>query len=337
MDKRFKIPIVLFIFKRTDTVIRIIERIRSVAPAKIYLIGDEGRNDDEKKLVAQCRQAVVSAIDWDCEMVENFADENRGVYGQIALGAKWIFEREESAIFLEDDNLPETTFFEYCKECLEKYQDNEEIFWICGTNYLEKCCPKNGASVFKSKHLMPCGWASWSRKFNKYYDYTFSKADSTGWEKQFKTKYKDKRLFHQQRRSINAEINRQKSGQRYASWDYQTAFSIRMSDLWGIVPMYNQIENIGVDEFSTHGGNSMALEMTKRFCGIKTCKLEFPLRLPSAEQLTAEFEKDIGKIILFPLKARIILNLREKLNLPNGIRLRYAWKYLFRRRGEKCV
>ena len=54
MDKRFKIPIVLFIFKRTDTVIRIIERIRSVAPAKIYLIGDEGRNDDEKKLVAQC-------------------------------------------------------------------------------------------------------------------------------------------------------------------------------------------------------------------------------------------------------------------------------------------
>ena len=101
--------------------------------------------------------------------------------------------------------------------------------------------------------------------------------------------------------------------------------------------MYNQIENIGVDEFSTHGGNSMALEMTKRFCGIKTCKLEFPLRLPSAEQLTAEFEKDIGKIILFPLKARIILNLREKLNLPNGIRLRYAWKYLFRRRGEKCV
>lgn len=327
MDKSFSIPVVLFVFKRADTVIRIIDRLREVKPKKLYILADAGRNDEERRLVENCRNKIVAAIDWKCEVIKNFAEENRGVYGQIALGAKWVFEREDCAIFLEDDNLPEITFFDYCKECLEKYKDNEEIFWICGTNYLQKCNPINNASVFKSQHLMPCGWASWKHKFLKYYDFEFSNATTPGWEKVFKTKYTNHRLFNQQRRTIVAEIKRKQEGGRYASWDFQTAFSIRMSDLWGIVPKYNQIENIGVDEFSTHGGNSMELEMTKRFCGISTHKLDFPLALPEAEELSFEFEKNIEKIILFPIKASIILDLREKFDLPPEVRLRHALKY----------
>ena len=108
-----------------------------------------------------------------------------------------------------------------------------------------------------------------------------------------------------------------------------------MNDLWGIIPKYNQIENIGVDEFSTHGGNTMQLEMTKRFCGIKTFELDMPLVLPDKKNLSAAYEKEIGKIILFPIKASIILDLREKLNLPNDVRLRTALSYLLRRKKDR--
>lgn len=334
MRQNFEIPIVLFVFKRSDTVLRIIDQIRKVNPRKIYIMGDAGRNEEEQKLVAECRTKILSAIDWKCEVITNFAENNRGVFGQIALGAKWIFEREDQAIFLEDDNLPEITFFEYCKECLEKYKYSKDIFWICGTNYLQKCKPSNNASVFKSKHLMPCGWASWSDKFLKYYDFEFEKAKESGWENIFRSKFKSRRLYNQQRRTIVAEIKRRNNGERFASWDFQTAFSIRMNDLWGIVPKYNQIENIGVDQFSTHGGNTMQLEMTKRFCGIKTFELELPLVLPDEKDLSAEYEKEIGKIILFPMKASIILDLREKLDLPNDVRLRNALKYLFQKKDK---
>ena len=335
MQQYFDIPIVLFVFKRADTVLRIIDQIRRVNPAKIYIMGDAGRNEEEQKLVIECRKKILSHIDWDCKVIPNFAEKNRGVFGQIALGAKWIFEREERAIFLEDDNLPAVTFFEYCKECLEQYKDSEDIFWICGTNYLQKCTPANNASVFKSQHLMPCGWASWRDKFLKYYDFEFEKAKMNGWEKIFRKKYESRRLYNQQRRTIVAEIKRKKNGERFASWDFQTAFSIRMNDLWGIIPKYNQIENIGVDEFSTHGGNTMQLEMTKRFCGIKTFELDMPLVLPDKKNLSAAYEKEIGKIILFPIKASIILGLREKLNLPNDVRLRNALSYLLRRKKDR--
>lgn len=326
----FDIPVVLFMFKRTDTTLKIIKRIGEIKPQKIYLMADAGRNDIEKRLAEECRRAVENAIDWPCEVIKNYAKKNRGVHANIGMGALWVFEREEKAIFLEDDNYPEVTFFEYCKSCLEKYQDDDSIFWICGTNYLQKCEPTSNASVFKSKHLMPCGWASWRSKFVKYYDYNFSLTRSSEWDKIFRTKYKDKRLYTQQRRSIIAELRRKKENGRYCSWDFQTALSIRMNDLWGIVPKYNQIENIGVDEFSTHGGNSFNLEMTKRFCGIKTYKFEMPLVLPDAEKLDISFEKAIGEIILYPFKTRIIMYWREKFNLPEDVRLRNVFGYLLR-------
>lgn len=332
MKTQFDIPVVLFMFKRTDTTLKIVKRIGEVAPLKIYLMSDAGRNEEEQKLVNECRNAVENAIDWPCEVIKNYAETNRGVYANIGLGAIWVFEREEKAIFLEDDNLPEITFFEYCRECLNQYESDKSIFWVCGTNYLQKCFPANQVSVFKSKHLMPCGWASWSTKFRRYYDADFSLTQKVDWEKVLKEKYKDKRLYTQQKRSIVGELDRKKTAGRYSSWDYQTAFSIRMNDLWGIVPVNNQIKNIGVDEFSAHGGNSFNYEMTKRFCGIETTPLELPLKLLPSEQLSVEFEDDIGKIILFPLKSRIILGLREKLNLPTNVRLRHALKYIIHKR-----
>ena len=327
MNKKFNIPIVLFIFKRKDTVLKILDQIRKIAPTKIYLMADAGRDEAEQLLVDECRLAVEAAIDWECTVIKNYAETNRGVHENIGMGAMWVFEREKEAIFLEDDNYPALSFFQYCEECLQKYRDNEEIFWICGTNYLQKCIPKNGASVFKSQHLMPCGWASWANKFNTLYDYDMKMADEAGWEKKLRTKYKDKRLYVQQRGGFRAEHNRRVNGERYRSWDYHTSFSIKMQDLWGIEPKYNQIENIGVDEYSTHGGNSFNLEMTRRFCGIKAYELDTPLILPQADELDSSFEKQIGKIILYPFKERMIMNAREFLHLPDNIRLRQALSF----------
>lgn len=332
MENRFDIPVVLIIFKRKDTVLRIIEQIKAVRPTKIYLLADAGRDVEENRLVLECRNAVESAIDWDCEVIKNYAKENRGVHANIGLGAMWVFDQEEKAIFLEDDNYPTIGFFNYCKECLEKYKEDEEIFWICGTNYLQKCAPANGASVFKSQHLMPCGWASWSSKFKKYYDYDFKMASDELWEKKLKKKYKDKKLYLQQRGSIKGEISRRLSTGAYRSWDYHTLFSIKMNDLWGIVPKYNQIENIGVDDFSTHGGTSMNIEMTKRFCGINTYELELPLDLPEASKLDSKFESAIGEIILYPFKNWTIMVLRDLLSLPENVRLRNAISYYIKNR-----
>ena len=169
---------------------------------------------------------------------------------------------------------------------------------------------------------MPCGWASWSDKFLSNYDFDLNMAERPNWQKELKKKYKDKRLYIQQRRSIKNELEKKQNNKRYNSWDFHTCFTLRMKDLWGIVPKNNQIKNIGVDEFSTHGGNSINLEMTRRFCGINSYPLDGEFVLPNYSDLDTGYEKKIGKIILYPFKARIILWLKDFFHVPNDTRLR---------------
>ena len=120
--EQFDIPVALFIFKR-DKAVEIIKRISEVKPRKLYLLADQGRNDEERALAAEVRRKVEESINWECEVIKNYAEENRGVYANIGQGAIWVLRREKWAIFLEDDNLPEVTFFAFCREMLEKYEN----------------------------------------------------------------------------------------------------------------------------------------------------------------------------------------------------------------------
>ena len=309
--ERFNIPIVLFIFKRIDTTLRIMERISQIKPQKLYLISDGPRNEDEKEQILACRREIESKINWNCEIVQNYAVQNMGVYNRIGLGAKWVFSLEKEAIFLEDDNLPEITFFEYCRCMLEKYENDKRVLWVCGTNYLQKYEPVDGASYVFTKHLMPCGWASWANKFLEFYDGDMEIVKNNNLLKRLKFEYDDNRLYQQQLNSVLSEFQKLKYEGKPTSWDFQMAFTIRANSMYGISPKYNQIENIGVDSFSTHGGTTLENPMTKRFCSIKSYPLKFPIIHPKTVLSDIDYEIKVGKIILYPLTMRIKFTIKK--------------------------
>lgn len=328
--EQLKIPVVLFFFRRKDTIIKIIERISIVKPKKIYLISDGPRNEHEKIQVEECRITVEDCINWDCEIIKNYATENQGVYDRIGKGAKWVFEREEKAIFLEDDNLPEVSFFSYCNELLDYYNDDNKILWICGTNYLEDYEPEDKSSYVFTQHLLPCGWASWSSKFNKYYDGELELIDDENIIKKLKNQYTNKALYRQQLHSIKRTKYLLTTNPTKSSWDHQMSFSIRVNGLLGISPRTNLIKNIGVDEFSEHGGTSFKSVMTRRFCGMESKHLDFPIVHPKVVLTDYIYEKKVGNIILIPFYFRIakfiikfvkpVLGINENESLKEWIR-----------------
>lgn len=307
--KNFDIPIVLFSFIRSNGFHRIMPVIQRVKPKKLYILSDYGRNTKEIKLVKEVRKVIESYIDWECEVVKKYATENIGVINNIGEGAKWVLSQEEHAIFLEDDNLPEITFFKYCEELLHKYKNNEKLLWICGTNY-ETVSDYGQDDYYFTQHLLPCGWASWSKKFNKYYDINLKTLGTPGIKEKIKDSYEDKQLFKQQYLLFEKTKYLINSNRNKSSWDYQILFSMRANDLYGIAPKYNQIKNIGVDELSTHGGVSFDNEMTRRFCGIETKKLQFPLKKESEYIIkNKKFEKFIGDTIKYPFKERLMITI----------------------------
>ena len=325
MNQQFDIPVVLILFRRKDTLRAIMERIRQVQPQRIYLLSDEGRNEHEKAQVRSVRRFVEDQIDWNCEVTKNYAEVNRGVYQNIGLGAKWVFEREQCAIFLEDDNLPEVSFFAYCKEMLEKYRDDNRILWVCGTNYLENYEPADGASYMFTEHMLPCGWASWSHKFLKYYDFTLDTVNEIN-ARRICRRMKDKRLFKQVLNWVLLEKSKYIHTGNFLSWDYHIAWSVRVHSMYGISPAKNQIKNIGADMISEHGGNSLQKEMTRRFCGMDSMPLCFPLKHPDTVLPDVEYEKKIDRIVLLPLEFRIRTAISKFIHKALGIPLHENWK-----------
>ena len=239
------------------------------------------------------------------EVIKNYADQNRGVYGNIGEGAKWVFSHEKWAIFLEDDNLPEPSFFRYCETMLNKYQDEDKALWICGTNYESESKYLDTDYVF-TKHMLPCGWASWASKFNKYYLTDFQVLNDKSTRKKIKKAYESRWLYRQQIRSFRCEKYREEHHRRYLSWDFHMALTLRYFNLYGIAPKYNQIRNIGIDNFSTHGGNSVKKPNTAKFCEIPTHPMPEVINGPKCVELNKEFEKRITKIVLVPLYIRLL-------------------------------
>lgn len=305
MDKKeqFDIPIVLLIFKRKDALIKIINKIREISPSKIYILSDGGRNEKENSEIKECRKIVEKQIDWECEIIKKYSETNIGVYENIGLGAMWVFNQEKYAIFLEDDNLPEVSFFKFCREMLKKYENEEQVLWICGTNYLGEY--ENKYSYVFTHNLLPCGWASWADKFLKYYDYNFDKVITKQVKKEMLKTYQNKALFTQEIENIERELKRKMLKEKYFSWDYHMIYSIRVNNLYGICPIKNQIKNIGVDEFSIHGGSSHKNKMVENLCSMDSYELSFPLIDPPKIEINKNFENLIEKKILFPLDIRV--------------------------------
>lgn len=311
----FEVAVVLFIFKREDTVLEILKVLNEIKPSRLYIIGDGPRDKCEEIVINKVRANIEKNIIWNCEVIKKYADKNIGVYENIALGAKWVFEKEECAIFLEDDNLPSISFFEYCKYCLETFKKNEKVFWVCGTNYRGHTTIDNEA--YFTQHLLPCGWASWAYKFNKYYDFNLKKFSKNN-QKKLKSSYLNKKLYKQQVRSVRYELFNKNNYHKYASWDYHLITTLRCNGLYGICPSVNLIKNIGVDEHSIHGGTSYENVMTKRFCGVEKYELNFPLVISDYIEVNNENERELDKIILHPLKNRLKDNLGKLIKTALG-------------------
>lgn len=303
--KQFNIPIALFLFKRAEKTAIIIDQIEKIHPRKLYLIADGPRTPKEKEETDKCRKTVEEHITWNCSVIKNYSEINRGVYENIANGAKWVFSKEPFCIFLEDDNFPELSFFQYCEELLYRYMNDSRILWICGTNYLKEYQPEDNSDYVYTKLMLPCGWASWANKFCKFYDGEMNLYRDKAIREKIKNEYKNKALYHQDKDNYDRVIYEIDNQQRIFSWDYQMAFALRINNLYGIAPKYNQIKNIGADTNSIHGGKSMDIEMTSRFCEIPTKELSFPLKHPKALMIDDKFEKMTERIIVAPIKDRL--------------------------------
>ena len=132
----FNTPILFLIFNRPDTTIEVFNRIKKIQPKYLFVAADGPRQDKiGEKEMCEATRAIIEQIDWDCEVKTLFRESNLGCGKAVSEAISWFFVHNEMGIILEDDCLPDLSFFSFCENLLEKYKDDSRISTICASNY----------------------------------------------------------------------------------------------------------------------------------------------------------------------------------------------------------
>jgi hypothetical protein len=287
----FKTPILLMIFNRPEYSFQTFESIRKAKPKQLFIASDGARKDKtgEKQIVEKLRKDIISKVDWKCEVKTLFRKENLGCRNAVSGAITWFFKNVEQGIILEDDCVPNQSFYPFCEFMLERYKDDTRISMISGTSYIFDKAQNYYKDYFFSKYYSIWGWATWRRSWNKldlkmkdweiYKDnnelYNLYKNDD--WARRFT------KMFN-----IGNKIN---------SWGIPWFYTCVFENTLSISPINNLISNVG--DIGTHkeeeGSDPFIKRKTKEFDtkNIRHPKQVFPSRYLNNLQFNnlIEYEK----------------------------------------------
>jgi hypothetical protein len=200
--------------------------------------GPRPGNKNDAVNVAQTRN-IFNNIDWECNLVKIFRTENLGCGAAPYNAMNAVFEKEEMAIILEDDCLPDPSFFQFCETMLLKYRNNNEVMHISGTRWNEEYKIENSDHFFSHiGHVW--GWATWKRAWSQY-DYNIKSWNKETCKSLVRSLFKSRVISEFWTQGIGQMHNHQKND----VWDYQWQFAIFKKNGLAVVPNVNLISNIG--------------------------------------------------------------------------------------------
>ena len=224
--------------------------------------------------IEACRK-VVEDIDWECEVHRNYLKENQGCDPSGFRSHQWAFSLADKVIILEDDVVPSQSFFPFCKEMLDRYENDERISMIAGFN-VDEITPNCNDSYFFTSVFSIWGWASWRRVAQRW-DPTYGFMHHPETVQRLETIAKEKRL-----RSDMMQMFRDhsESGKEYFETIYWA--DMLLHDSLAIMPACNLINNRGLTTDSTHFSGSIYTtpRAYRRIFTMQRHELEFPLRHP---------------------------------------------------------
>lgn len=265
--------VLLIFFSRPDTFRAVFSEVRKARP-RILLLWQDGprKNNDKDRLgIIQCRE-IASEIDWDCEVYRKYNEENIGCDPSTFMAHKWAFSKVDKCIVLEDDFLVDQSFFSYCKELLDYYENDERINHICGFNLLgeSKSCPND----YLFSYTGSGAWASWKRVIE-------------GWDESYKYLHDDyymrnlsKKYGKRFKGWYRKALERENLGKAY--WESILGFDCILNNRYAIIPKVNLVSNIGMTTGSTHSNTQERLleKSQKKLFYNPTHKMNFPIKHP---------------------------------------------------------
>ena len=238
----FDIPIAFFIYNRAQHTKRVFEAIRTIGPRRLIVVADGPKNVADTA-GCNCARRVTEYVDWDCDVRRLYSDVNLGCKQRVSTGLACVFDLHDQAIILEDDCVPEPTFFQFASELLERFRDDERVTCISGDCHVPVSAPFSYAFT---RFTFIWGWATWRRAWMNY------DIKMKAWPHLRNTDWLESALKSRTAAAILRQTFDRVASGAVDTWDTQWLFSSLLQGGYGIIPTRNLITNIGWGQGATH-------------------------------------------------------------------------------------
>lgn len=288
--KQFKtdVAVLLLFFTRPEQTKKVFESIREARPSKLFLYQDgprEGKNDMEG--IMACRK-IVENIDWECEVHKKYLEKNEGCDPSGFRARKWMFNFVEKGIVLEDDCVPSQSFYPYCKELLDRYENDPRVEMICGMNNLGTYeCGDQDYFFTTSGSIWGCAY--WKRVIDEW-DANYNFAND---------RYADrilKGVMDDVVYNVFMPLSKQRSNSGIEFFESIQGADVYLNNRLNIVPCKNMISNVGLTFDAVHTRASKLLDLPRAIRKLyfaRTYELNFPLRHPNYIANDKTYEKQL--------------------------------------------
>jgi hypothetical protein len=285
------VPIAFFVFNRPEPTQQVFAQIARARPSTLLIIADGPRNEAERAACDAAR-AVTDRIDWNCDVRRHYSETNLGCRRRMYTGIDWVFSQFEQAILLEDDCLPDPTFFRFCAELLDVYRDDERVMMISGDN-MQHGRRFTPYSYYFSVMTQIWGWATWRRAWKRY------DAAMSDWPEHPESVFPGDFVPCEAARRYYRKMMDDTYTNKLNAWSLAWMYAAWKCRSLTVLPEVNLVSNIGFGPGATH---------TKKpdpFAALPTEAMQFPLRHPPEIRNLMEADQNFFNLEIKELREQL--------------------------------
>lgn len=273
-------PIVLFVYKRLDTLKLTIKALKDNSLAKesdLFIFSDAAKTDQDKPIIDEVRHYSRSISGFkSVQIIE--APKNKGLAKSIIEGVSDIINQYDRVIVLEDDLQTTPNFLHFMNTCLDFYESNKQVFSVSGYSFNLGIQPAEVYDVYLLNRGWSWGWSTWKDRWNEV-DWAVTSYDS------FTRNPVARREFSKGGSDLNQMLDKQMAG-KLDSWAIRWFYHQFHVGGLTVYPILSKVYNNGFDTNATHTHGS-----NKRYIPVLDNTLKNSFKLPTELYLQPYYQK----------------------------------------------
>ncbi len=275
-----KSPILVMTYRRPVNTKIILQLLKKYNHKNVIVFND-GLKKKEHYLEHKKTRKIINEHKRINKLEIIFPKKNLTQKNNLPFALEKVFKKYDRAIILEDDCIPNRSFFKFCDLLLEKYKNDNRISQISGNNFLnfKKYKRRNNDSYFFSNFTSSWGWATWKDRWQGVYDKDIHLWPIIKKEMWLRDIFNNQKSYDFWTKAFDRRFKNLDD-----DWDRPWTLANLINNRLNVFPSKNLISNIGDDNSALHSN-------PKKWNNLKLENIKFPLTHPKIIRCDTNVDK----------------------------------------------